>query len=77
MSDVQIDRCYCYEVRFARLKRVVEETGAESVAALQEHVEFGKNCRLCHPYVRQMLRTGEVAFEEVIREEDEPPRAGE
>ncbi|PSQ71783.1 MAG: (2Fe-2S)-binding protein [Bacteroidetes bacterium QH_8_67_23] len=67
-----IDRCYCYEVRLARLKRVAEETGARSVVALQEHVEFGKNCRLCHPYVRRMLRTGETAFEEMIRDEDEP-----
>ncbi|PSQ85079.1 MAG: (2Fe-2S)-binding protein [Bacteroidetes bacterium QS_1_65_9] len=67
-----IDRCYCYEVRFTRLKRVAEETEARSVEALQEHVTFGANCRLCHPYVRRMLRTGETVFEEVIRAEDEP-----
>ena len=69
---MHIDRCYCYEVSFASLKRVSEKTGAASVPALQKHVEFGKNCRLCHPYVRRMLRTGEVVFEEVVREEDEP-----
>ena len=71
---MHIDRCYCYEVRFARLKRVAEDTGADSVAALQEHVTFGKNCQLCHPYVRRMLRTGEVVFSEVVQEEDEPAR---
>ena len=65
---MNIDRCYCYEVRLARLKRVAEATDADSVAALQERVEFGKNCQLCHPYVRRMLQTGEVVFEEVIRE---------
>lgn len=68
--SMHIDRCYCYEVRFARLKRVAEESGADSVAALQEHVTFGENCQLCHPYVRRMLRTGQVTFDEVIREED-------
>lgn len=71
---VEIDCCYCYEVRFARLKRVAEDTGADSVEALQEHVEFGKNCQLCHPYVRRMLRTGQTSFGEVVREEDEPAR---
>ncbi|PSQ98408.1 MAG: (2Fe-2S)-binding protein [Bacteroidetes bacterium QS_9_68_14] len=65
---MNIDRCYCYEERFARLKRVAEATGADSVAALQEHVEFGRDCQLCRPYVRRMLQTGEVVFEEVIRE---------
>ena len=49
-----------------------KETGADSVAALQDEVTFGQNCQLCHPYVRRMLRTGEVAFDEVIRAEDEP-----
>ena len=60
-----IDRCYCYEQTFKHLKAVADETGAASVTALQEHVTFGENCQLCHPYVREMLRTGQVEFHEV------------
>lgn len=67
---VEIDRCYCFQVRFARLKAVAEETGADSVEELQAHVTFGQNCQLCHPYVRRMLRTGETVFGEVIRDEE-------
>jgi bacterioferritin-associated ferredoxin len=70
-----IDRCYCYQEPFADLKAVADETGAESVAALQAHVTFGENCRLCHPYVRRMLQTGETVFHEVIQEtgsDDDP-----
>lgn len=55
-----VDRCICYDVRLAGLKEVAEETGADSVAELQEHVEFGHNCRMCHEYVRHMLKTGET-----------------
>lgn len=66
-----IDRCYCYQQTFAALKDVADETGAASIKALQEHVLFGQNCELCHPYVRRMLDTGETSFEEVIRAEDE------
>lgn len=69
---MHIDRCYCYKKTFAELRSVSEETGACSVNELQKQVVFGQNCRLCHPYVRRMLRTGETAFDRVIREEDEP-----
>ena len=67
-----IDRCLCYDRTFAELKAVAESEDARSVATLQEHVTFGQNCQLCHPYVRQMLRTGQVVFYEVVREKDEP-----
>lgn len=68
-----IDRCYCYQQTFAALQAVAEETGAETVGELQAHVTFGKNCELCHPYVRRMLATGQTSFEEVIRAADAPP----
>jgi bacterioferritin-associated ferredoxin len=67
---MRIDRCYCYQVPFERLKATAEATGADSVEALQAHVTFGENCQLCHPYVRRMLNTGETAFDEVIEAED-------
>ncbi|MEM1125829.1 MAG: (2Fe-2S)-binding protein [Bacteroidota bacterium] len=64
---VHIDRCYCFQKRFAELKRLAEEHGAASVEALQNHTEFGARCQLCHPYVRRMLDTGEVVFHEIVR----------
>ncbi|MFB6247919.1 MAG: (2Fe-2S)-binding protein [Salinibacter sp.] len=67
---MRIDRCYCYQVPFKRLKGVAEATGADSVEALQAHVCFGNNCQLCHPYVRRMLKTGETVFEEVLEDDD-------
>ncbi len=67
---MEIDRCYCYEQTFADLKAVADDTGAESVEALQAHVTFGKNCQLCHPYVRQMLRTGQTVFHEVLEDSE-------
>jgi bacterioferritin-associated ferredoxin len=67
-----IDRCYCYEQTFADLKAVADDTGVDSVAALQAHVTFGENCQLCHPYVRRMLATGETVFHEVLDEPEDP-----
>jgi len=69
---MQIDRCYCFQVRFAELRRVAKATDAASVSDLQRHRTFGQQCELCHPYVRRMLRTGQTCFGEVIKASDEP-----
>jgi len=70
---MNIDRCYCYDQTFADLNEVAEETGAASVEALQEHVTFGENCQLCHPYVRRMLETGETCFHEIVEADESTP----
>ena len=67
---MRIDRCYCYQKSIETLKEVAEETGADSIEALQAHVPFGHNCQLCHPYVRRMLATGETVFREVLEDGD-------
>ena len=67
-----IDRCVCFDVPFARLAEVAAATGARSVVELQAHALFGQKCRLCHPYVRRMLRTGETVFREIVTAGDEP-----
>jgi bacterioferritin-associated ferredoxin len=72
MPAVRVDRCYCFGRTFAELKAVADETGARTVPALQARLGFGQRCALCHPYVRRMLRTGEVVFREIVTEADEP-----
>jgi bacterioferritin-associated ferredoxin len=67
---MNINRCYCYDETFADLKAAAEETGADSISALQTHVTFGENCQLCHPYVRRMLNTGDTVFHEVLEDDD-------
>lgn len=67
---MDIDRCYCYQKTFAELKAVAEATGANSVSDLQAHITFGENCQLCHPYVRRMLKTGRITFDQVIEADD-------
>ena len=54
------------------MKDAAVATNASSVEALQQYVEFGQQCRLCHPYVRRMLRTGETVFSHIVTDDDEP-----
>lgn len=73
---VTIDRCYCFQQTFADLKAAADAHGTATVEALQDHVVFGHQCKLCHPYVRRMLRTGETVFHEIITATDEPKGVG-
>jgi len=70
---LNIDRCQCYQVLFAEIFEVARRTGASTLEELQVHCDFGLRCRLCHPYVRRMLRSGETTFDQIITESDEPP----
>jgi bacterioferritin-associated ferredoxin len=57
-----IDRCVCFDLTFDRLKQVAENHDCKSIDELQTVVRFGHQCRLCHPYVEKMLRTGRTSF---------------
>ncbi len=69
---MRIDRCHCFRITFAELKAVAEAAGVRDGGRLSAHVDFGRKCGLCRPYVRRMLRTGETVFHKVVTEADEP-----
>lgn len=69
---MKIDRCVCFDRIFRDLQRIAATKHCNTIKELQEHAEFGKECRLCHPYIRRMLRTGETVFGQVITDADEP-----
>jgi NAD(P)H-nitrite reductase large subunit len=68
---MRMDRCVCHDVTFAELKRHAEEHGA-TFADLQREFRCGTGCGLCAPYVRRMLRTGQVVFTQIVTARDEP-----
>lgn len=72
MSGLAIDRCLCFAARFSDLRTIAKATEAQTVADLQKHALFGRQCGLCHPYVRRMLRTGQTVFDAVVTDADEP-----
>lgn len=63
LCQIMVTHCLCYNRSFAELKAIADRCGVKSIEQLQEHIDFGLNCRLCHPYVRKMLETGETVFE--------------
>ena len=67
---LRIDRCYCSDCTFAEIARAADETDAATVDDLREIIDFGANCKLCLPYVQEMLRTGETVFSRIIEASD-------
>ncbi len=69
---VCVDRCVCFARPFEELLEIARRTGATTLEALQEETQFGLACRICNPYVRRMLNTGETTFHDILTEADDP-----
>ncbi|MDA0684098.1 MAG: hypothetical protein O3A57_06690 [Bacteroidetes bacterium] len=67
---ILINRCVCSRVLFQDLKDDAEHHGIRSMQELQKVREFGVNCKLCHPYVRRMLKDGTTEFADVITDDE-------
>jgi bacterioferritin-associated ferredoxin len=63
-----VTHCICYGRSFLELKLIAEKHGVKSIEQLQDHIDFGLNCKLCHPYVKKMLETGQTKFEVITGE---------
>ena len=73
MSRICIDQCVCFGRDFKELLQIARAKQITTLEALQEETEFGLSCRICNPYVRRMLKTGETTFHVLLTDEDEPP----
>lgn len=61
MDPTPVDRCVCFNVTFAELLRIRDETGG-GYALLQERTGCGRGCGLCEWYVRAAIATGRARF---------------
>lgn len=68
--SILIDRCLCYKRSFKELCSIAQTNHITELPVLQEYVEFGLKCQLCHPYVKRMLRTGETEFTQILTDAD-------
>jgi hypothetical protein len=66
-----IDRCVCFARPFDELLQIARQTGSVTLETLQEETQFGLACRICNPYVRRMLHTGEIVFYEILVDDEE------
>jgi bacterioferritin-associated ferredoxin len=64
-----IDRCLCRSITFRELHDQAVCKELRTVEALMGEVDFGSECGLCVPYVREMLRSGQIEYHAIIEEQ--------
>lgn len=64
-----INRCVCFNVKFADVKKIMYENGFTKLEEVQSVIDVSKNCKLCRPYLEKMLETGETEFNYIIEKE--------
>lgn len=65
-----INKCVCSNITFSEVKEIALRNNADSLAKLQQKVDVAVNCRLCVPYIQEMLKTGETEFHKIIIKEE-------
>jgi bacterioferritin-associated ferredoxin len=58
-----VEKCICLRISFEVIRRIALEGNYGTVEELQENGVCSTSCKLCKPYVEQMLKTGETSFE--------------
>jgi bacterioferritin-associated ferredoxin len=64
-----IDRCICFNVKFSEVKKIMDENHFTTIEEVQNIVDVSKNCKLCRPYLKKMIKTGETEFNYIIEKE--------
>jgi bacterioferritin-associated ferredoxin len=67
MSAITVTQCVCRRMPFAVLEPLARRHGWTLDAVMQE-TGCGDQCGLCRPYLREMLRTGQVEFHDILWE---------
>jgi len=67
MAALRITLCVCRNTTFASLLPLARER-QWALPDLIRETGCGGGCGLCRPYLREMLRTGQTEFNEVILE---------
>lgn len=57
-----VDRCICHEITFLQIKRIADENGYQTIEEIRENGLACKKCKMCEPYIKEMLKTGKTSF---------------
>jgi bacterioferritin-associated ferredoxin len=68
---MKVTKCVCSNIEFSELKKISMDLSISDVNTLSDELHVAKNCRLCVPYISEMLRTGHTEFAPIITREDE------
>lgn len=67
---LRIDRCVCTNQTFVALLAAAKAKGL-SLEELGRQTGAGKQCTMCLPYLRKMLKTEQTVFHHLLPSEDD------
>lgn len=62
-SGMPVDRCICHNISFEEIKMKADNLQISTIEKLQELNICSTGCKICRPYISEMLRTGETSFQ--------------
>lgn len=62
MSGYRVTKCICHRRTFEEIKEYANDHSIYSVEELQSDKFCSCSCKMCVPYVEQVLKTGETEF---------------
>lgn len=62
-----IDKCICFDTTFQEMKDLMIEKNLKTLEELQLHKPVSLNCKLCLPYILEMIQTGKTEFNEILQ----------
>jgi bacterioferritin-associated ferredoxin len=57
-----VNRCICHKISFSDIKKIAKKNSYSTIEELQKANISSTNCKLCKPYVKEMLKTGKTTF---------------
>lgn len=63
MAVSNVTRCICHDRTFEEIREYAEERDFSTVEELQNDKYCSCSCRLCVPYVKAALESGQTQFE--------------
>jgi bacterioferritin-associated ferredoxin len=60
---MSVNRCICHNISFEKIREIAVKHEIDSLDELRAMDICSTRCKLCEPYLKQMLRTGETSFE--------------
>lgn len=63
---MEIVKCICYDTTFEEMKKIMEENNLTTIDELRKFKTIAANCKLCVPYIKRMIETGQVKFNEIL-----------
>jgi len=58
-----VNKCVCNDITFEEMKNIMKENNLKSIEELIKIKSVASNCKLCLPYIKKMIETGNTKFE--------------